>query len=118
MNRINEIKRRYARGLHHKVNWMANTGYGISREYGIPKATMLEALASGRPPRSITQAQLDEAIKRVAYGRKEHDLYLKDSSVAICRDFKIGDRTLRTIVEDSISEDDPVRRFLTMRLVA
>lgn len=118
MNRETEIKRRYARGLHHKVNWMANTGHAVAREHGIPKATMLEALASGKPPKSLTQAQLDEAIKRVAYGRKEHKLYLKDSSVAICRDFKIGDRTLRTIVEESISPEDPVRRFLTMRLVA
>lgn len=118
MNKTTEIKRRYARGQHHKANWMANTGYGIAREHGIPKATMLEALASGKPPRALTQAQLDDALRRVAYGKKEYELYQKDSAAAICRDFKIGDRTLRNIVEESMSDDDPVRRFLTMRLVA
>lgn len=113
-----EIKRRYAKGQHHMLEWMANTGHAIAREHGMPKATMLEALASGKKPGALTQAQFEDAQRRVAYGRKQHHLYMKHSQKAICRDYRIGDRTLKSIVEDSMSPEDPIRKFLTMRLVA
>lgn len=118
MNRITEIKRRYAKGEHHKAQWMANTVAQLARELGVHRATMIEALASGKPPRALTQAQFDEAVERVEYGKRQQYIYRKNSPLAICKEYRIGDRTLRSIVEDSISPEDPVRKFLTMRLVA
>lgn len=113
-----EIKRRYTKGQHHKAEWINNSARAIADEYGIPPVTLQEALSKGRRCRAITQAQFEDAKRRVYYGRKQQHLYTKHSAKAICREYRIGERTLRSIVEDSISPEDPVRKFLTMRLVA
>lgn len=118
MTSTTEIKRRYAKGQHHKAEWINNSARAIADEYGIKAGTLQEALSKGRKCRDITQEQFEDAQRRVEYGRKHQHLYYKHSSRTICKEFRIGDRTLHEIVEDSMAADDPVRRFLTMRLVA
>lgn len=113
-----EIKRRYAKGQHHKANYLANTARKIAKEYGIPHGTMHDCLYKGRKCRAITQEQFEDAQRRVKYSYEQKALYEQHSPRVIRDRYRIGEHTLREMVRDSMLPEDPIRKFLTMRLVA
>lgn len=112
------IRERHARGQKYRALWRQNTAKLVAQELGVNCDQLRNSVHAGHPVGRITQEQLEEAAPRIKAGQRYHDLYMKDSMQQICADWGMGNTTYeRVVAEAGVEPDDPVHKFLTMRLV-